>query len=165
MRSLLCWGGSGRWACKGVLGCASGQRGESGTAVFVWKSHTARNIPERLRNQTSFSIHSLAFLFWAVLLGTPAVLVMYAAGVGSIGQSKTNTPLSLSLSLSQGSASASSHAEQTQQRSECGRSPGASAPTTASPVSCIAAPYQSTLSLSGNLQPNRQLSIFYGYFF
>ncbi|KAL1252817.1 hypothetical protein QQF64_017510 [Cirrhinus molitorella] len=47
------------------------------------------------------------------------------------------------------SASASSHAERTQQRSECGRSPGASAPTTASPVSRIAAPYQSTLSLSG----------------
>lgn len=101
------------------------------------------------------------FFFRAVFWGTPAVLVMYAAGVGSSGQSKTNTPLSLSLSLSQESASASSHAERTQQRSECGRSPGASAPTTASPVSRIAAPYQSTLSLSGNVQPNRQLSIFY----
>ncbi|KAK2872834.1 hypothetical protein Q8A67_022731 [Cirrhinus molitorella] len=53
------------------------------------------------------------------------------------------------------SASASSHAERTQQRSECGRSPGASAPTTASPVSRIAAPYQSTLSLSGGLEKGR----------
>ncbi len=40
------------------------------------------------------------FFFRAVFWGTPAVLVMYAAGVGSSGQSKTNTPLSLSLSHS-----------------------------------------------------------------
>lgn len=128
--------------------------------MFVWKSHTARNIPECLRNRTSFSIRSLAFLFSGSLLGHSCG-ASHAAGVGRSRQSKTNTPLSLSLSLSQESASASSHAERTQQRSECGRSPGVSAPTMASPVSCIAAPYQSTLSLSGNVQPNRQLIIFY----
>lgn len=123
MGSLLCWGGGGRWACEGVLGCASGQRGQSATAVFVWKSHTARNIPERLRNRTSFSVRSLAFLFSDSLLGHScgASNICSWSGVGSSGQRKTNTyPPSLSHTPT----------ERTQQRSECGHSPGASAPTT-----------------------------------
>jgi len=63
------------------------------------------------------------FFFRKVFWGTPAVLVISSwTRVGSSVQSKTNTNLTLSLSLSL--------SLWTQQRSECGRSPGASAPTT-----------------------------------